>query len=63
MVSYILIPVFVLFVGVYKFWNKTKWVRLEEMDIWTGRRELVMDEIEVPKEKKWWERARDVVVG
>lgn len=62
-VSYILLPVFALFVVVYKFWNKTKWVRLEEMDVWTGRREFVTDEIEVPKEKTWWVRVKDVVVG
>ncbi len=43
--NYILLPVFVIFVVVYKFWKKTKWVKLEEMDIWSGRREYADEEI------------------
>lgn len=77
-VNYILLPVFALFVVVYKFWKGTRWVRLEEMDIWTGRREygdsdgqregvMVMEEGEqvvvVGKRRKWWRRVRSVVVG
>ena len=61
MESYILLPVFVLFVVVYKVRNKTKWVKLEDMDIWTGRRDFV--EEEVPRERKWWSFISDVVVG
>lgn len=60
--SYILLPVFALFVLVYKFWNKTKWVKLEDMDIWTGRREIVYD-TQTIKERTWWSRIVDVVVG
>lgn len=41
-ISYILLPVFVILLLGYKFWKKTKWVKLEEMDIWTGRRDDVM---------------------
>ncbi|PLB44875.1 hypothetical protein P170DRAFT_513001 [Aspergillus steynii IBT 23096] len=61
-VNYILLPVFALFVVVYKIWNKTKIVKLEEMDIWTGRRELV-DEEEFGKAKTWRSRVKDVIVG
>lgn len=60
--NYILLPVFVLFVVAYKVWNKTKIVKLEEMDIWTGRRELV-DEGESGKAKTWRKRVKDVIVG
>ncbi|KAB8070576.1 amino acid permease-domain-containing protein [Aspergillus leporis] len=43
-INYILLPVFVMLVVGYKIWNKTKIVKLEEMDIWTGRRQVVVDE-------------------
>ncbi|KAJ5835284.1 hypothetical protein N7447_001310 [Penicillium robsamsonii] len=64
-INYILIPVFVLFVIAYKFWNKTRVVRLEDMDIWTGRREHVeFEEPESPqKAAKWWSRIYSVVIG
>ncbi|EAW13483.1 amino acid permease [Aspergillus clavatus NRRL 1] len=57
-INYILLPVFVMFVLGYKFWHKTKWVKLEEMDIWTGRREGLTDEEEpeAKKPKPWWSR-------
>lgn len=38
-INYILLPVFVGFVVFWKFYKKTKIVKLEEMDIWTGRRD------------------------
>ncbi|CAG8247239.1 unnamed protein product [Penicillium nalgiovense] len=64
-INYILLPVFVLFVVAYKFWNKTHLVRLEDMDIWTGRREQVdLEEPESPKKAaKWWSRVYSVVIG
>lgn len=64
-INYILLPVFVLFVVVYKVWNKTKVVKLEEMDIWTGRREFVDSEDEslAKKRPEWWSRFVNVVVG
>lgn len=64
-INYILLPVFVLFVIVYKFWNKTRVVRLEDMDIWTGRREHIdLDEPESPKKAAtWWSRIYSVVIG
>ncbi|KAB8252817.1 amino acid permease-domain-containing protein [Aspergillus flavus] len=49
-INYILLPVFVMLVVGYKIWNKTKIVKLEEMDIWTGRRVAVIDETETGKE-------------
>lgn len=66
MIDYILIPVFVLFLVVYKVWHKTKWVKLEEMDVWMGRRELTDEEIRPRKEKemgRWVGRLKDVFVG
>lgn len=38
-ISYILLPVFVILLLGYKFLKGTKWVKAEEMDIWRGRRE------------------------
>ncbi|KAL4940166.1 hypothetical protein BDV06DRAFT_230517 [Aspergillus oleicola] len=43
-INYILLPVFAIFVGGWKVWHKTKLVGLDEMDIWTGRRERVFEE-------------------
>jgi amino acid transporter len=68
-INYILLPVFALFVLGYKFWHKTKWVKLEEMDIWTGRRESPdVDKADEPqvnleKQKSWWSRILAVVIG
>ncbi|KAL4949323.1 amino acid permease/ SLC12A domain-containing protein [Aspergillus filifer] len=42
-INYILLPVFAVFVMGWKVWHRTKLVRLEEMDIWTGRREMVFE--------------------
>ncbi|KAL1983279.1 hypothetical protein VTN96DRAFT_301 [Rasamsonia emersonii] len=63
-INYILLPVFVLFVVVYKFWKKTRWVKLEEMDIWTGRREFPTSE-ELPDKKpsRWLTKVREIIVG
>lgn len=61
-INYIMLPAFALFLIIYKLWNKTKWVRLEDMDIWTGRREYV-DEEESVKERRWWDRIYSVFVG
>ncbi|KAF2089575.1 amino acid permease [Saccharata proteae CBS 121410] len=63
-INYILLPVFVLFFLGYKLWRKTSFVKLEEMDIWTGRREVVEEsEVEEEKRKSWAHRAWNVVVG
>lgn len=63
-INYILLPVFVLFVLGYKIRNKTRLVKLEEMDIWSGRREMQdLDDTESPKPKKWWSRIYSIVIG
>jgi amino acid transporter len=62
-INYILLPVFALFIIIYKFWKKTKWVKLEEMDIWTGRREFAEEEEPAKETGRWWIRLRDVFVG
>ncbi|GME23774.1 Amino acid permease [Neofusicoccum parvum] len=64
-INYILIPVFILLFVVYKFWNKTKFVKLEEMDIYTGRRDDLIPETEVEevKQRSLWYRMRNVLVG
>ncbi|KAB8209369.1 amino acid permease-domain-containing protein [Aspergillus parasiticus] len=49
-INYILLPVFAMLVVGYKIWNKTKIVKLEEMDIWTGRRVAEVDETETDKQ-------------
>ena len=60
--NYVLLPVFVLLVLGYKFWKKTKWVRLEDMDIWSGRRAELEEDADI-KGGRMWRRARDVVIG
>lgn len=64
MINYILLPVFVLFIIGYKIRNKTRLVKLEEMDIWSGRREMQdLDDTESLKPKKWWSRIYSIVIG
>lgn len=62
-INYILLPVFVMLVVGYKIWNKTKIVKLEEMDIWTGRRVAVIDETETGKEHGWLVKLKDIIIG
>ncbi|KAL3463603.1 amino acid permease/ SLC12A domain-containing protein [Aspergillus heterothallicus] len=76
-INYILLPVFVGFVVGWKVWHRTRFVRLEEMDVWTGRRErereseseVVGDEGEASgragwrKGSGWRARVWRVVVG
>ncbi|KAJ5261139.1 hypothetical protein N7478_011734 [Penicillium angulare] len=62
-INYILLPVFVLFFVVYKVWNKTKFVRLEDMDIWTGRREFVEEDADEVDNSGWWSKIYSIVVG
>ncbi|KAL7269371.1 hypothetical protein RUND412_007975 [Rhizina undulata] len=62
-INYILIPVSaIMFVG-YKFWNKTKWVKLEEVDLFSGRRERTEMPVESIKTESWFKKVRRVVVG
>lgn len=63
-INYVLLPVFVILLVGYKVWKKTKWVRVEDMDIWSGRRDDVRDADEgVGKKKSLLRRVRNVVVG
>lgn len=65
-INYILLPVFVMLLVGYKYWRNTKLVKLEEMDIWTGRRVHnlgVQDEELSPEEYDVVHRARRMAVG
>ncbi|KAK8223267.1 amino acid permease [Phyllosticta capitalensis] len=63
-INYILIPIFVLFVVVWKFWHKTKFVRAADIDIWSGRREDYGDEDPIfDKKHPLWHRFKAVCVG
>lgn len=61
-IAYILLPVFVIFVLSYKFWKKTKIVKLAEMDIWSGRREYSQAELD-DKPRTLWQRVKSVATG
>ncbi|EEH43865.2 uncharacterized protein PADG_00154 [Paracoccidioides brasiliensis Pb18] len=61
-INYILLPVFVGFVVFWKFYKKTKWVKVEEMDIWSGRRDYGEAELAI-KRKALLTRVKNVVVG
>ncbi|EJD52521.1 amino acid permease [Auricularia subglabra TFB-10046 SS5] len=67
-INYILIPAFLTLFLVYKVWNRTKFVKLEEMDIHSGRRDgFVLDENELVSETakrgSIWHHVRNVIVG
>jgi amino acid transporter len=65
-INYILLPVFILFYFGWKFWHKTRIVKVHEIDIWTGRRDDLdapKSEEELRKKRTLWHRARNVVVG
>jgi amino acid permease len=47
-----LLPVFVIFVVGYKLWKKTKWVSLQDMDIWSGRRDIQEEEDRTVRRKR-----------
>jgi len=61
--AYICIPIFGVFYAYWKIAKKTKWVRLEDIDFVTGRRELDdMDERELARFKEpkgFWQRLWD----
>ena len=64
-INYILLPVFVLLIVGWKILKRTKWVKLEEMDIWTGRREDGVVEFDESTAKKSGlvRRAKNVLIG
>ena len=65
-INYILLPVFVLLILGWKILKRTKWVKLEEMDIWTGRREddgVVEFDESTAKKSGLVRRAKNVIIG
>ncbi|KAM5485565.1 hypothetical protein McanCB56680_001866 [Microsporum canis] len=62
-INYILLPVFIILVLIWKFTKKTKIVKLEEMDIWSGRREYGEDIMEDSSKKSIWTKIKDILVG
>ena len=64
-INYILLPVFVILVLGWKVLKRTKWVKLEEMDIWSGRREetYAPDEEVLAKKSGLVRRVMNVVIG
>jgi amino acid transporter len=52
-VSYILIPVFLILFFGYKFWKKTQWVPASQMDIWSDRRVLDDEEVKMTNQTIW----------
>ena len=65
-INYILLPIFVILLVGYKVWRGTKWVELEEMDIWTGRRVEnpdIRDVESMPIKKGALRRVKMVAVG
>ncbi|EZF75643.1 hypothetical protein H105_02837 [Trichophyton soudanense CBS 452.61] len=62
-VNYILLPVFAVLVLAWKFAKQTKIVKLEEMDIWSGRREYGDDITEDVSKKTVWTKIKDIIVG
>lgn len=62
MIAYILLPIFVFLMLAYKFWKKTKFVKLSEMDIWSGRREYSQDELD-DKPRTILQRAKAIATG
>lgn len=66
-INYLLLPVFVLFVVFWKVFKKTKFVKLQDMDIWSGRRHYgdvaEVPDAEVGKGNLIWKKARRVFVG
>ncbi|CAF3436805.1 unnamed protein product [Rotaria sp. Silwood1] len=60
-VSYILIPVFLILFFGYKFWKKTRWVQASEMDIWTGRR-VVRNEIAQSGTQTIWSHIKAIFI-
>jgi amino acid transporter len=64
--------VLVIFVALYAFWKvfkRTKWVKLEDMDLQTGRRPYGISEAHVGQSESlkdkapWWIEAKRWVVG
>ena len=65
MINYILIPVFVLMVLIWKVLKRTKLVKVTEMDIWTGRRgmEDLDEESDKSSGSSFFSKLQNVVIG
>lgn len=57
---YLAAPVVLIFYVVYKIWMKTHWLRIEDMDLVTGQRDLDLSEILAAEreEREQWSRWR-----
>lgn len=55
----------VLFFVVYKFWKKPKWVRLEGIDIYTGRKgqEVPITGSDGESKNPWWRKVNRTLIG
>lgn len=64
--SYLAAPVVILFWVCGYLWKGTGWLRIEQMDVDTGRRELDWDEIRAHREKvaSWpaWKRVLHIIM-
>lgn len=64
--SYIVIMIFVVLGVFWKFWTKTKVVKLEEMDLVSGRRDdlcVINREVEDLKQVSWPVRVKRFFLG
>ena len=62
--NYMMIPVFLIMWGGYKWWFKTKWVNLAEADLVTGRRAAPVDvESSIDGKRSLWAKISEKVIG
>jgi len=65
-ISYIVIVIFVVLGVFWKVWKKTRFVKLEEMDLVSGRRDdlvVVNRDVEVADKLKWFLRVKRFLLG
>lgn len=60
--AYLAVPVVMLFYGVYKLWKRPKFVKLEDIDLYTGRRDLNLKMLAMQEreERRTWPRWKKV---
>ena len=58
-VSYIVVVVFVALFVFWKFYKKTKWVTLKDMDLVSGKREDLVPESELERKPTLFKRAKN----
>ena len=63
--NYIVLVIFVVLYVFWKLYKKTEWVKLEEIDLQTGRREYLASEEDdsVKKAAPWYIRTKEAFVG